>query len=95
MNKAELVSKLSEKVRLPKKQVEELVNTLTDTIIHTLKKGDEVVIAGFGSFSAKRREERMGINPRPPYAKIKIPSVVVAKFKAGSELKKALKGGKK
>ncbi|MEK7072789.1 MAG: HU family DNA-binding protein, partial [Patescibacteria group bacterium] len=46
---------------------------------------------GFGAFSARKRKGREGINPRNPSEKITIPSVVVAKFKAGKNLKEALK----
>lgn len=92
MNKAELVSKLSEQVGLPKKQVEELVESFTELVTKTLKKGDEVVLAGFGSFSAKQRKAREGVNPQNPSEKIRIPAVIVPKFKAGKSLKDALKG---
>jgi DNA-binding protein HU-beta len=91
MNKAELVSKLAEMTDLPKKQVEGLVEAFTETVTMTLKKGDEVVLAGFGSFSAKKRAGRMGVNPQKPTEKIKIPPVTVPKFKAGKALKDALK----
>ncbi len=94
MNKAELVSTLAEMTDLPKKSIEEVIEAFTSTVTHTLKKGDEVVLAGFGSFSAKNRAGRMGVNPQKPTEKIKIPPVTVPKFKAGKALKDALKGTK-
>lgn len=92
MNKAELVSKLAEKVGLSKKQAEDVVETFTGLVTETLKAGDEVVIAGFGAFSARKRAGRMGVNPQNPSQKIQIPAVTVPKFKAGKALKDALKG---
>lgn len=92
MNKAELAVKLAEKMGLPKKKGEEIVETLTDLIIAELKNGGEVTIAGFGAFSARTRASRMGVNPQKPTEKITIPEVRVPKFKAGKTLKDSLKG---
>jgi DNA-binding protein HU-beta len=91
MNKAELVEVISEKVGVPKKEVEDIIDNLTDTIINKLKEGQEVTLTGFGAFSARARKGRVGVNPRNPSEKIDIPSVVVPKFKAGKNLKEALK----
>jgi len=93
MNKAELIEAISEKVGVPKKEVEDVIDTMTDTIVTKLKGGDEVTLTGFGAFSARTRKGRIGVNPRNPEEKIDIPSVVVPKFKAGKNLKEALKGG--
>ena len=93
MNKAELVSHLSEKVGVTKKQAEDMVECFVDTVVETLKKGGEVNIAGFGAFSAKQRAGRTGVNPQNPSEKIQIPAVTVPKFKAGKGLKDALKSG--
>jgi DNA-binding protein HU-beta len=92
MNKAELAVRLAEKLDLPKKRGEEIVETLTDLIIAELKNGGEVTIAGFGAFSARTRASRMGVNPQNPTEKITIPEVRVPKFKAGKTLKDSLKG---
>lgn len=95
MNKAELVSKLAEKVGVSKKQAEELIEAFTSTVTETLVAGGDVTIAGFGNFSSKRRAGRMGVNPQNPSEKIQIPPVTVPKFKAGKALKDALKGKSK
>ena len=94
MNKAELVTKLAEKVGISKKQAEDTIEAFTDVVMHTLKDGGEVTIAGFGAFSAKQRAGRMGVNPQNPTEKIQIPPVIVPKFKAGKALKDILKGKK-
>lgn len=91
MNKAELITFLAEKVGVTKKQAEDMVENFVDVVTETLQKGGEVTIAGFGTFSAKQRKGRMGVNPQRPTEKIQIPSVVVPKFKAGKGLKDALK----
>ena len=91
MNKAELINVIAEKVGVTKKQAEDMVECLVETVTNELKKGEEVTIAGFGQFLAKRRAGRMGVNPQRPTEKIQIPSVTVPKFKAGKGLKDALK----
>ena len=92
MNKAELILKLSEKTSLAKKQVEEFLEKFEELVIETLKSSGEVTLTGFGTFSAKRREAPMGVNPQNPSEKIQVPAVTVPKFKAGKALKDALKG---
>ncbi len=92
INKAELISSISDKVGVSKKQAEDMIEAFTDLVTQTLKAGGEVTIAGFGAFSAKQRAGRMGVNPQNPSEKIQIPPVVVPKFKAGKALKDALKG---
>ena len=56
-----------------------------------VKKGEEVVLTGFGAFSVKQRAARTGVNPQNPSEKIQIPAVKVPKFKSGKALKDALK----
>lgn len=92
MNKAELIEKLAQKSNLPRKQVEELLESMLDMIIETLKAGGEVTLTGFGQFLVRHRSARMGVNPRKPSEKIQVPGVTVAKFKTGKALKDALKG---
>ena len=91
MNKAELADKIAEKVGILKSQAEDAINAFTSITTETIKNGGEVTLTGFGTFSARRRKGREGINPRNPSEKITIPSVVVAKFKTGKTLKDALK----
>jgi DNA-binding protein HU-beta len=91
MNKAELVDVISEKLNITKKEVEDVIDSATDVITKKLKEGQEVTLTGFGAFSARTRKGRIGVNPRNPSEKIEIPSVVVPKFKAGKNLKEALK----
>ncbi|MFC1787788.1 HU family DNA-binding protein [Patescibacteria group bacterium] len=92
MNKAELAARLADQLGISKKLGEDFVATFEDIVTHTLMNGGEVTIAGFGTFSARERKGRMGVNPQNPSEKIEIPSVVVPKFKAGKALKDSLKG---
>lgn len=92
MNKAALIEAIASKNRLTKKQAEEILESTLDTITETLKKGEEVVLTGFGTFSAKVRHARKGVNPQKPSERIDIPEVTIPKFKAGKALKDTLKG---
>ena len=90
MNKAELGAALADKFNLPKTQGVAIIEAMTEMITDELKKSGEVTIAGFGQFMAKERKGRSGVNPRTK-AKIQIPPIKVPKFKAGKNLKEALK----
>jgi len=92
MNKAELALKISDKLNLPKKTAEDFIEVFEEIVTQTLMNDGEVTIAGFGTFSARVRRGRAGVNPQNPSEKIQIPSVRVPKFKAGKSLKDALKG---
>lgn len=93
MNKVELAEKVAEKIGVTKKQAEDMLNAFEEVVTSTLKQGSEVTLTGFGTFMAKKREARMGVNPQKPGEKIHIPAVIVPKFKAGKSLKDALKSG--
>ena len=86
MNKPELVAKIVEQMNLTKKQVEEVTAVLFDVIMEALVKGDKVVISGFGTFEVKKREARIGRNPKTK-EEIQIPATKVPAFKPGKALK--------
>lgn len=94
MNKAELAEAIANKIGISKKQAEETLELITETITTTINQGGEVTLTGFGTFSARERKGRIGVNPRNPSEKITIPNVKVPKFKAGKNLKDTLKGKK-
>ena len=91
MNKAELINQISEKVGISKKQSEDMLESMLDIITKSLQNGEEVTLTGFGTFSAKERSARGGVNPQKPSERIQIPAVTVPKFKSGKSLKDALK----
>lgn len=90
MNKAELISAIAEKSELTKKDSEKALNALLDSVVAALNKGEKVQIIGFGTFEAKKRNAREGINPRTGKA-ISIAAATVPSFKAGKALKDAIK----
>ena len=91
MNKAELIEQLATKTGAASKaEVGRWVDTFVDMIINTLKKGDEVAIAGFGTFSVRSRAARTGRNPKTGET-ISIAATKVPKFKAGKGFKEAVK----
>lgn len=94
MNKAKLSEVIAERTGLSKKQVEEVMEAFVAVTEEVLVKGEEVTIAGFGTFMAKFRSARMGVNPQNPNERIQIPSVVIPKFKAGKGLKDSLKSAR-
>ncbi|MDD5341984.1 MAG: HU family DNA-binding protein [Patescibacteria group bacterium] len=93
MSKAELMEKIGERAHVSKKQAEDVMQSFEDIVYETLRSGGEVTLTGFGTFLAKERHSRMGVNPQKPTERIKIPAVTVPKFKAGKALKDALKQG--
>lgn len=91
MNKAELINKIAERIGVSKKQAEDMLDSFENITIETLQQGGEVTLTGFGTFSARVRSSRGGVNPQNPSERIQIPEVTVPKFKAGKALKDALK----
>jgi DNA-binding protein HU-beta len=91
MNKADIISELSKRTNITKKNIELIIENLVDILINNLKSGINITIAGFGSFISKTRHARAGVNPRNPKERIQIPEVRIAKFKTGKRLKDALK----
>lgn len=90
MNKASIVEKVHAVIGSTKVQAEQVVDTIIDSIISSLKKGDEVSIAGLGIFSVKRRAARTARNPRTGES-INVAAMNVPKFRAAKALKDAVK----
>jgi DNA-binding protein HU-beta len=76
--------------RLPRKDVEEVVNTFLELIIEKLSLDEKVNLTGFGAFEVKDRKGRRGVDPRT-LKEISIPTVRVAKFRPGKTLKESVK----
>jgi DNA-binding protein HU-beta len=90
MNKQGLVDAIHAHLQGTKVQAEQVVDLMIDSITNTLKKGEEVSIAGLGIFSAKQRAERTARNPRTGES-IKVPAMRTPKFRAAKALKDAVK----
>ena len=86
MNKTELINAVAEKAALSKKDSEAAVNAALEAITGALSDGEKVQLVGFGSFEVKKREARVGRNPKTKEA-IEIPASKVPVFKAGKALK--------
>jgi DNA-binding protein HU-beta len=85
MNKAELITKVSEDAGITKTQANAALDSFVEAVTKTLKAGGKVTLVGFGTFSVSKRAARNGRNPQTG-AVIKIKARKVAKFKAGKEL---------
>lgn len=90
MNKQAIVDAVHGKLGGTKVQAEEVVDTVIDSIVSTLKKGGEVSIAGLGIFSTKTRAARQARNPRTGET-ISVPSMRVPKFRPAKALKEAVR----
>ena len=89
-NKMDLVEKVAATIGCTKADGERAVESVIAMITDTLKKDEEVSIAGLGIFQAKTRAGRMGRNPRTG-ASIQINAMRVPKFRASKTLKDAVK----
>lgn len=89
MNKTDLIERLAEKHSLSKAEAGRVLETLLDTIVAQVKKGDAVTIPGFGSFKLHARAARNGVNPSTG-AKIKIAAAKLPKFTPGATFKAAV-----
>lgn len=90
MIKSELVQVIAEQnPHLFQKDVERIVSTIFDTIGDALSAGDRVELRGFGAFSVKHREARVGRNPRTG-EQVSIEEKWAPFFKAGKEMRERL-----
>ncbi|MCD5382187.1 MAG: HU family DNA-binding protein [Candidatus Pacebacteria bacterium] len=90
MNKADIINKVHETLGGTRADAERAVETMIDSIVGSLKDGNEVSVAGLGIFSAKMRNARTGRNPRTGES-IEIPAMRIPKFRAAKALKDAVK----
>src|SRR5260370_5697679 len=64
MTKADLIEEVSKMVELTRKDSEGVVDTIFDSIVHSLRSGDKIEIRGFVSFRTRQRKPRVGRNPK-------------------------------
>ena len=89
MNKEELISEISKKAKVSKKDASLVLSATIDTIQKSVKKGNKVTLVGFGTFSSKKRAARNGRNPQTGKT-IKIAAKTVPSFSAGKSFKSLL-----
>jgi DNA-binding protein HU-beta len=87
MNKSDLIDKMANDAKITKTQASAALNAFIEGTSQALKKGEKVILVGFGTYSVNRRASRMGRNPQTGQ-EIKIAAKNVVKFKAGSDLSK-------
>jgi len=93
MIKSELIIKLSERnPHLNQRDVEKIVNTVLGTISDALSNEDRVELRGFGAFSSKKRNARIGRNPRTGNP-VSVDEKLTPVFRAGKEMRKRLNEG--
>lgn len=90
MNKSELINSLSEETTFNKKDISRVLDSLARIIQRTLKKGDKLQWAGFGTWWVSRRPSRKGRNPATNEV-IHLPATNVARFKPGKVLKEVVR----
>jgi DNA-binding protein HU-beta len=90
MNKAQLIEKIATEANVSKAQAENILDCTINNIKKSVKKGDDVKLVGFGTFTKAKRKARIGRNPQTGKA-IKIPAAWAPKFRAGAEFKAMVK----
>src|SRR5271169_1349605 len=86
LTKADLIEKVLRITELPRKESETIVETIFESIIEALQKGDKIEIRGFGSFRTRDRRGRIGRNPKTG-EKVEVPAKKIPFFKPSKELK--------
>lgn len=89
MNKSELIDAVADSADISKAAAGRALDAMVDSVTGSLKKGDQVTLVGFGTFSVKERAARTGRNPQTG-EEIKIAASKVPSFKAGKALKDAV-----
>jgi DNA-binding protein HU-beta len=86
LNKAELIDNVATSTKMSKSDTAAILNATIAAIKKSVKKGEDVTLVGFGTFTRSKRKARMGRNPQTG-KEIKIPAMTVPRFRAGREFK--------
>ena len=90
MSREELIQKIAREAKVNKTQADKALRATLEGITSSLKKGKRVSFVGFGTFTVGKRKARMGRNPQTGET-IRIAAARVPKFRAGKQLKDAVK----
>ena len=90
MTKRQLIETLAKRVKISKRQAENILHEFTDIVVEKVSKGEKVSITGFGVFDLGKRAARRGVDPRTQ-EEIKIPSMKMPRFRAGKRLKESVR----
>ena len=85
MTKSELIEKISETLKLPAGKAEAIVNTIFDSMVKALERGEGIEIRGFGSFTVRKYKAYEGRNPRTGET-VMVPAKMAVMFKQGREM---------
>lgn len=91
LSKGDLVAAVAKSCGCTKKCAGDALEAVLGTVSKELSKGGTVTLTGFGTFKVSHRAARTGVNPQNPSQKIKIPATKVPTFKAGKNLKEAVR----
>jgi integration host factor subunit beta len=94
MKKSELIEALAQDQGLPTKTAASIVNTILDTMIETLVRGDNIEVRGFGSFTVREYETYTGRNPKTG-AQVSVKPKRLPVFKVGKDLRKSLNSNRR
>jgi len=86
MTKADLIEEVARITDVTRRDSEVIVETIFDSIVHSLRAGDKIEIRGFGSFRTRQRNSRVGRNPKTG-DRVDVPAKKIPFFKPSKELK--------
>jgi DNA-binding protein HU-beta len=89
MNKADVIDAVARSAEIPKTKAELAIDGVLEEIVRGLKRGERVVLSGFGTFTVAQRKARLARNPRTGES-ISVSAKRVPKFVAGGKLKQAV-----
>lgn len=92
MTKAELIEEVARVVEMTRKDSETIVETIFDSIVNSLHKGEKIEIRGFGSFRTRQRQPRVGRNPKTG-SRVEVPPKRIPYFKPSKELRDLVNHG--
>ncbi|MGE5893217.1 MAG: integration host factor subunit alpha [bacterium] len=93
MTKAEIVNTLFEKIGLPKKEAQDVIELILNTMKGTFVEGESIKISGFGTFNVRKKSSRKGRNPKTG-TEIEITPRKVVTFRPSNQLKDVIEGVK-
>jgi len=91
MSKGDLIDAIANSCGATKKMAGDMLEAFLGSVTKELASGGTVTLTGFGTFKVSDRAARTGVNPQNPSQKIQIPATKVPSFKAGKNLKEAVK----
>ncbi|MGH9554371.1 MAG: HU family DNA-binding protein [Terriglobales bacterium] len=93
MTKADLIEQVAQLVEVTRKDSEVIVETIFNSVVRALRAGDKIEVRGFGSFRTRKRQGRIGRNPKTG-DRVEVPAKTIPYFKPSKELKDLVNSGK-